>query len=63
MTPIEKRIAKLQIKMDLQTQKIAREIQSICDKLGYQDGSRFSYNIDRIERFNKELQEFKLLNK
>lgn len=63
MTPIEKRIQRLQVKMDLQTQKIKDQVSSICGKLDYVNGSRFSYNIDRIEHFNRELQEFKIIQK
>ena len=63
MTPIEKRIFRLQVKIDKQTQKIKEQVCSICGKLDYVNGSRFNYNIDRIEHLNRELQEFKIIQK
>ena len=63
MAPIEKKILRFQIKMEKQTQKIKDQIYSICEELDYKNSSVFSYNIDRIEHFNKEIQEFNLRQK
>ena len=63
MTPIEKKILRFQIKMEKQTQNIKDQIYSICEELDYKNSSVFSYNIDRIEHFNKEIQEFNLRQK
>ena len=57
----EKKILALQNKVDKQTEKLKNEIYSICENLDYQNSSRFSYNIDRLEQFNNELQEFKII--
>jgi hypothetical protein len=59
----DKKIQALKNKVAKQTEKLKLEIQTICEKLKYQDSSRFSYNIDRLEAFNKELQEFEIFNK
>ena len=59
----EKKIAALQKKVAAQTEKLRTQIQIICESLDYQNSSRFSYNIDRLEHFNKELQEFEISNK
>ena len=53
----EKKILALQNKVAKQTEKLKNEIYSICENLDYQNSSRFSYNIDRLEQFNNELQE------
>jgi hypothetical protein len=60
MTPAERKILALQKKVAKQTEKLTLEIQSICEKLDYHNSSCFSYNIDRLEQFNRELQEFKI---
>jgi len=57
----EKKILALQKKVAKQTEKLKNEIYSICENLDYQNSSRFSYNIDRLEQFNNELQEFKII--
>jgi hypothetical protein len=56
----EKKILALQNKVAKQTEKLKNEIYSICENLDYQNSSRFSYNIDRLEQFNNELQDFKI---
>lgn len=56
----EKKILALQKKVAKQTEKLKNEIYSICENLDYQNSSRFSYNIDRLEQFNNELQNFKI---
>ena len=48
-------------KVAKQTEKLKNEIYSICENLDYQNSSRFSYNIDRLEQFNNELQDFKII--
>mgnify|MGYP000279180877 CR=1 FL=1 len=57
----EKKILALQNKVAKQTEKLKNEIYSICENLDYQNSSRFSYNIDRLEQFNNELQDFKII--
>ena len=57
----EKKILALQKKVAKQTEKLKNEIYSICENLDYQNSSRFSYNIDRLEQFNNELQDFKII--
>ena len=57
----EKKILALQKKVAKQIEKLKNEIYSICENLDYQNSSRFSYNIDRLEQFNNELQEFKII--
>ena len=57
----EKKILALQKKVAKQTEKLKKEIYSICENLDYQNSSRFSYNIDRLEQFNNELQDFKII--
>ena len=57
----EKKILALQKKVAKQTEKLKNEFYSICENLDYQNSSRFSYNIDRLEQFNNELQEFKII--
>lgn len=59
----EKKILALQNKVAKQTEKLKNEIYSICENLDYQNSSRFSYNIDRLEQFNNELQDFKIITK
>ena len=56
----EKKILALQKKVAKQTEKLKNDILSICENLDYQNSSRFSYNIDRLEQFNNELQDFKI---
>lgn len=60
---VEQKIEALKKKVAKQTEKLKSEIQEICDKLEYQDSSRFSYNIDRLEAFNSLLQEFNIWSK
>lgn len=59
----DKKIESLKAKVAKQTEKLKNEFHAICEQLNYQDSSRFSYNIDRLEAFNNELQEFKMFNK
>ena len=56
----EKKILALQKKVAKQTEKLKNDILSICENLDYQNSGRFSYNIDRLEQFNNELQDFKI---
>lgn len=59
----QKEIEALKIKVAEQTELLTEQIRTICESLKYQDSSRFSYNIDRLEEFNRNLQEFEMLNK
>ena len=58
----ENKILALQKKVAKQTEKLKNDILSICENLDYHNSSRFSYNIDRLEQFNNELQDFKIKN-
>ena len=60
MQKSEKQILALQKKVAKQTEKLKNEIYSICETLDYKNSSRFSYNIDRLEQFNNDLQNFKI---
>jgi hypothetical protein len=62
MSTTAKKINSLQKKVARQTEKLKLEIQSICENLDYHNSSRFSYNIDRLEHFNNELQSFEIFN-
>jgi hypothetical protein len=55
-----KKIARLQLKVDKLTAKLENDIREICEQLDYKNSSRFSYNIDRLQSFNKELQSFEI---
>lgn len=57
---LNKKIEKLKIKNEIRVEKMKNEIYEICEELDYKNSSRFSYNIDRIELFLKELKEFKI---
>jgi len=57
---LNKKIEKLKIKNEIRVEKMKNEIYEICEQLDYKNSSRFSYNIDRIELFLKELKEFKI---
>lgn len=59
----EKKLKKIQKKSNKFADKMKEEIYSLCEMMNYQDSSRFSYNIDRLEQFIKEINEFKLSNK
>jgi len=61
MQKSEKQILALQKKVAKQTEKLKNEIYSICETLDYNNSSRFSYNIDKLEEFNNYLQEFKII--
>lgn len=61
MQKSEKQIMALQKKVAKQTEKLKNEIYSICETLDYKNSSRFSYNIDRLEQFNNDLQNFKII--
>lgn len=56
----EKKIILLKKKVAKQTEKLKLDIYSICEKLDYVNSSNFSYNIDRLEHFNNNLQEFEI---
>ena len=60
MQKSEKQILALQKKVAKQTEKLKNEIYSICETLDYKNSSLFSYNIDRLEQFNNDLQNFKI---
>ncbi len=40
------------------TEELTNEINEITNELPYIESSKFSYNIDRLKRFNNELQNF-----
>jgi hypothetical protein len=47
----------IQIEKDLSI-----KIYEICEGLDYKNSGRFSYNIDRLKLFVKELTEFEIIN-
>ena len=57
-----RKISRLQLKVDKLTAKLENDIRAICEQLDYHNSSRFSYNIDRLEHFNNELQSFQIFN-
>jgi len=57
----QQKIEDLQQKVEILTIELSDEIYSICESLDYRNCSRFSYNIDRLNEFNKHLQEFKII--
>ena len=59
----QKKLEKLQRKALKFKSKMKEQLQELCEQLQYQDGSRFSYNIDRLDNFTEELNNFKILNK
>ena len=63
MKQSEQKIKALQLKVDKITEKLKNDIHAICEQLDYIDSSVFSYNIDRLEQFNKGLQDFNLRQK
>lgn len=60
---VEKKLKSIQKKSNDFAEKMELEIYELCENLNYQDSSRFSYNIDRLRLFLKELNEFKILDK
>lgn len=63
MKTTEKKIEKLQKKVQNFKNKIEDDIYEICENLKYQDSSIFYYNIDRLKHFVGELNNFKISNK
>ena len=63
MSTAEKKVLRLKNKMNKLTMLLKEEILDTCETMQYKDSSRFSYNIDRLEQLNNELQNFELLNK
>lgn len=61
-TATQKKIIALQKKVAKQTEILKEQIYNICDKLDYKNSSNFSYNVDRLEQFNNNLQGFTLIN-
>lgn len=59
----EKKLRKLKDKINKLSEKLENEIISICEISSYQDSSVFSYNIDRLREFTKQLNDFEFLNK
>jgi len=57
ITEQELRDFKLKVS-DIHTQ-LADEIHELMKKMDYVDSSNFSHNIDRLDLFNDELQEFR----
>lgn len=55
-----KKIESLKKKVALQTERLTEQIQEICEGLDYRNSSVFSYNIDRLQKFNEDLQEFEI---
>jgi hypothetical protein len=54
----KKRIEKLKLKCEKLTEELTNDINEIVFNLEYIESSVFSYNIDRLEKFNNEIQSF-----
>ncbi len=61
MTKQQRKLEALQKKVSALTEKLKTQIYGVCETLDYHNSSRFSYNIDRLEQFNNELQNFQIL--
>lgn len=57
----ERKLKSIQKKSNDFAEKIELEIYELCENLDYQNSSKFSYNIDRLRLFLKELNEFKII--
>ncbi len=54
------KINKLITQVEKHSARWENDIYKIMDLLDYKESSRFSFNIDRLERFVNELKQFKL---
>lgn len=57
----EKKLLKLQNKAAKFQEKMNNEIYKLCEQMDYTNSSRFSYNIDRLNNFVNELNNFKIV--
>jgi len=62
-TEVQEQINALKEKVNSMQDELNEEIYSICEQLDYTNSSRFSYNIDNLNRFSEALNEFKIINK
>lgn len=60
---LQKEINKLIESSEKKVAKLKANINEICEAMEYKDSSKFSYNIDRLDAYLKELKEFEILNK
>lgn len=59
----ERKLKSIKTKSQKFAEKMENDIIKLCRISKYQDSSVFSYNIDRIRLFLKELNEFEFSNK
>lgn len=52
------KLKSIRVRSEKFAEKMKKDITELCAKSKYQDSSRFSYNIDRLNQFIKELNEF-----
>ena len=57
---LENKLKEIKEKSNLFAEGIKNDIYELCENLEYKESSIFSYNIDRIDAFIKEINEFKL---
>ena len=58
---VQQEIAELRTEVNKISDQWINEISNITNSLDYRNGSRFSYNIDRLKNFVKELNEFEII--
>jgi len=56
------RLQAIKEKSNLFAEQMKNEISEFCNQLDYKQSGVFSFNIDRLERFISELNEFELKN-
>ena len=57
-TVTEQELKDFKLKVQKLKEELSEEIWGLCEKMDYKDSSKFGFNIDRLVRFNDELQEF-----
>jgi hypothetical protein len=62
MNKQEIKLNRFKVKIEKLTQKLKLEVYEICENLDYHNSSVFSYNVDRLEQLNKEVQEFNIIH-
>lgn len=57
-----KKLQKLKNKVNKFSEKTIEEIYEICENLDYKNSSTFSYNVDRLKEFTKQINDFQIEN-
>lgn len=60
MDKLDKQLKEIKDKSVLLADEMKNDIYAICEQLDYKQSSVFSYNIDRLNAFIQELNNFKL---